>query len=181
MTKLNSLQPEVLYRNKHAYCLLTAKAAHQPESQFSCIEKRTILMPWNRVCSTWILQLSPATNQKTFSKKDHNRRCRVWFCYAVQWGGGGVSWLAQSKTIDDALALINQFTTGWQKNESVTWGLYQKGHTDLIGTLNCWQIQKQHYRAEIGYRLQRSLQGKGYRARPWELWWITDFRLCSLI
>jgi ribosomal-protein-alanine N-acetyltransferase len=41
-------------------------------------------------------------------------------------------------------------------------GALPKGHADLIGTLCFWQIQKQHYRAEIGYMLQPSLQGKGY-------------------
>jgi ribosomal-protein-alanine N-acetyltransferase len=68
----------------------------------------------------------------------------------------------KAKTIEDALALINQITTGWQRNESITWGLYQKGHADLIGTLGFWQIQKQHHRAEIGYMLQPPMQGKGY-------------------
>ena len=67
-----------------------------------------------------------------------------------------------AKTIDDALALIQVLTDGLDANNAVTWGIFLKEQpARLVGTLGFWQIQKEHYRAEIGYLLHPSLQGKG--------------------
>jgi ribosomal-protein-alanine N-acetyltransferase len=68
--------------------------------------------------------------------------------------------LAQSE--DDALALIKLITDLLQKNEAITWGIFLKEGSPLLGTIGFWQIQKEHYRAEIGYLLHPSVQGKGF-------------------
>jgi ribosomal-protein-alanine N-acetyltransferase len=63
---------------------------------------------------------------------------------------------------EEALALIKLVTNGLQKNESITWGIFPKNQPDLLhGTIGFWHIQKEHYRAEIGYLLHSSLHGKG--------------------
>jgi [ribosomal protein S5]-alanine N-acetyltransferase len=66
-----------------------------------------------------------------------------------------------AQTVDDALALIQVITDALQKNEGITWGIYLKEGSPLLGTLGFWRILKEHYRAEIGYLLHPSLQGKG--------------------
>lgn len=62
---------------------------------------------------------------------------------------------------DDVLQLIQAITDALQKNNGVTWGIFLKEGSPLMGTIGFWQIQKEHDRAEIGYLLHPSLQGKG--------------------
>jgi ribosomal-protein-alanine N-acetyltransferase len=66
-----------------------------------------------------------------------------------------------AQTVDDAMALIQLVTDMLQTNEAITWGIYLKEGSLLKGTIGFWRIQKEHYRAEIGYLLHPSLQGKG--------------------
>ena len=47
------------------------------------------------------------------------------------------------------------------KGESILWGISLKDDHTLIGTICLWNIQRQHYRAEIGYLLHPDHQGKG--------------------
>ncbi len=67
-----------------------------------------------------------------------------------------------AKTVDDALALITLITDLQQKNEGITWGIFLIDGSPLMGTIGFWRIQKENYRAEIGYLLHPSLQGKGF-------------------
>lgn len=66
-----------------------------------------------------------------------------------------------AQTVDDALALIQVITDALQKNEGITWGIFLKEGSPLLGTIGFWRILKEHYRAEIGYLLHSALQGKG--------------------
>lgn len=66
-----------------------------------------------------------------------------------------------AQTADDALALIKLMTDLLKKNEAVTWGIFLKEGSPLMGTIGFWRIQKEDYRAEIGYLLHPTLQGKG--------------------
>lgn len=67
--------------------------------------------------------------------------------------------LAQS--INDSLKLIELIINSQKNNEGITWGISIKGTPTLIGTIGFWRIQKEHYRAEIGYLLHADYQGKG--------------------
>lgn len=67
-----------------------------------------------------------------------------------------------AQTVDDAQALINVITDMLQTNEGITWGIFLKEGSPLRGTIGFWKMQKENYRAEIGYLLHPSLQGKGY-------------------
>ena len=67
-----------------------------------------------------------------------------------------------AQTIDNAMALIKLITDALHSNDAITWGIFLKEQpARLIGTIGFWRIQKEHCRAEIGYMLHPSLQGKG--------------------
>ena len=66
-----------------------------------------------------------------------------------------------AKTENDALALIELITTMLEKNEGLTWGLRKREDSTLMGTIGFWRVEKENYRAEIGYLLHPALQGKG--------------------
>ena len=62
---------------------------------------------------------------------------------------------------EEALEWIEKILQSEKNNEVITWGITIKSGSKLIGTLCFWNINKQHYRAEIGYVLHPSYQGKG--------------------
>lgn len=66
-----------------------------------------------------------------------------------------------AKSLDDASNFIKLITEQLQNNEAVTWALELKENTNLIGTICFWNIQKEHYRAEIGYVLHPDYWGIG--------------------
>lgn len=66
-----------------------------------------------------------------------------------------------AETIDDALKLIKIISDGHSNKESITWAITLKDNPELIGTIGFWRIEKEHYRAEIGYLLNPAQQGKG--------------------
>jgi ribosomal-protein-alanine N-acetyltransferase len=48
------------------------------------------------------------------------------------------------------------------KNEGITWCLNLINKPNIhIGSIGLWRIEKENYRAEIGYMLEPDLQGKG--------------------
>jgi ribosomal-protein-alanine N-acetyltransferase len=65
------------------------------------------------------------------------------------------------KNIGDALALIQLMTELLKQNEAATWGIYLKEGSPLVSNIGFWRIQKENYRAEIGYLLHPSLKGRG--------------------
>ncbi len=67
--------------------------------------------------------------------------------------------LAQS--MDDAIALIKKIAGGHNENENITWAITLQKLPKLIGTIGFWRIDKENYRAEIGYLLHPGEQGKG--------------------
>src|SRR3990172_4653322 len=66
---------------------------------------------------------------------------------------------APAKTIDDAYEFIQKITGLEKNNETVTWAITIKGDDELIGTICFWNIQKEHYRAEVGYVLHPDFWG----------------------
>jgi [ribosomal protein S5]-alanine N-acetyltransferase len=67
--------------------------------------------------------------------------------------------LAQSE--DDARALIEKIDTAVNRNDGITWGITLKNTNLVVGTLGFWRLDKENYRAEIGYMLHGDLQGRG--------------------
>jgi ribosomal-protein-alanine N-acetyltransferase len=66
-----------------------------------------------------------------------------------------------AKTIDDAYEFIQKITEHEKNNDAVTWAITLKSNSKLIGTICYWNIQKEHYRAEVGYVLHPDYWGKG--------------------
>lgn len=66
-----------------------------------------------------------------------------------------------AKSVEEVEAFIQLLTGFLEKNEGITWGVFTNDGSPLRGTIGFWQIQKEHYRAEIGYLLHPALQGKG--------------------
>jgi RimJ/RimL family protein N-acetyltransferase len=66
-----------------------------------------------------------------------------------------------AKSIDQARQWIRMINDGTDNNQYITWGMALKNDPKLIGTITFWNVQKEHYRAEIGYALHSKVQGKG--------------------
>lgn len=67
----------------------------------------------------------------------------------------------RAKTEEDALSYIDVINNALAANDAITWAITLKSKPDLIGTIGFWRIQKEHYRAEIGYMLKDSFQRQG--------------------
>lgn len=61
----------------------------------------------------------------------------------------------------DALKYIGIIADALKNNEGITWGISLADDLMLIGTIGFWQIQKENYRAEIGYMLNDAFQRRG--------------------
>ena len=61
----------------------------------------------------------------------------------------------------DALKYIGIIAGALKNNEGITWGITFADDPKLIGTIGFWQMQKENYRAEIGYMLNDTFQRRG--------------------
>jgi len=67
-----------------------------------------------------------------------------------------------TKTITEAEEFINKINKSVDVNESILWGIsFLNDPSLIIGTICFWNIQKEHYRAEIGYILHPDHWRKG--------------------
>ena len=66
-----------------------------------------------------------------------------------------------TETDADARALIQKIETALETNEGITWGICPKETGKVMGSIGFWRLDKENYRAEIGYMLHHDLQGKG--------------------
>ena len=65
------------------------------------------------------------------------------------------------KNDEDALAHIAMIDEKIESNEGINWAITIKGDPRLIGVIGHYRIQKEHYRAEIGYMILPEYNGKG--------------------
>lgn len=65
------------------------------------------------------------------------------------------------RSIDEAKQWIKMIDNGINNDEYIAWGITLKNEPKLIGTITFWNLQKEHYRAEIGYALHPDYQGRG--------------------
>lgn len=66
------------------------------------------------------------------------------------------------KSQEELLKVIKSFSTGFDEERVIRWGLQRKDNGKIIGTCgyHCWD--KKNFRAEIGYELSKSVWHKGY-------------------
>lgn len=67
--------------------------------------------------------------------------------------------LAASK--DEVGDLLKTWESAYKRREALDWAIYYKDQSQLIGTIGFHKIDAYHHRAEIGYVLVTSEQGKG--------------------
>ncbi|MFT3908469.1 MAG: GNAT family protein [Ferruginibacter sp.] len=76
-----------------------------------------------------------------------------------------MEWLDREpfKTIDEATAFIQEkVLNSIEKNDGILWVIELKEQPGkLIGTTGFWRLDKEHYRAEIGYMLHSDYWQKG--------------------
>jgi len=81
------------------------------------------------------------------------------------------------KNLEEAYAFIENIISSVEKNESIFWVIAEEENPDLmIGSIGFWRIEKQHYRAEIGYLLHHDHWQKGFmkEAAAAVITWLFD-------
>jgi [ribosomal protein S5]-alanine N-acetyltransferase len=68
---------------------------------------------------------------------------------------------APEKSVEETFLFIESIKKNIENNDSILWGIALKESGIIVGTICYWRIEKQHYRAEIGYVLNQAEQGKG--------------------
>ena len=66
-----------------------------------------------------------------------------------------------AQTVADAQKLIEGFKAVENDGTAVVWAITMKGNNKLIGTICIWNLQKQHFRAEVGYLLHPDYWQRG--------------------
>lgn len=68
-----------------------------------------------------------------------------------------------TKTLEEAETWIRIVTDALENNNGITWCIcLNEAPTVHVGSIGLWRLEKENYRAEIGYMLEPALQGKGF-------------------
>ena len=68
----------------------------------------------------------------------------------------------KTKTLEEAEIFIQHIIDMYNRNEALMWGIsLLEEPAKLIGTIGFWRMQKEHYRAELGYILHPGQWNKG--------------------
>lgn len=67
-----------------------------------------------------------------------------------------------AKTIEDAEKVYHMIDEGINNSSSINWGLYLKENNRLIGIIGYVRMNKDNFRAEVGYVLHRDYHNKGF-------------------
>lgn len=76
---------------------------------------------------------------------------------------------AKPHTVEDAREFIKKINSGITCNQWMYWAIVPVGEDKLIGTVCLWNIVPGEERAEIGYELLPSAQGKGFMQEVFSL------------
>jgi ribosomal-protein-alanine N-acetyltransferase len=67
-----------------------------------------------------------------------------------------------TQTVEEAEKWISVVLDALEKNDGISWCISLKENpAEHVGNIGLWRIDKENYRAEIGYMLEPHLQGKG--------------------
>ena len=66
-----------------------------------------------------------------------------------------------AKSVEDIQELLKKINDNLQNNNGINWGITIKNNPQLIGVIGYHRIEKEHYRAEIGYMLHPDYWNKG--------------------
>lgn len=87
---------------------------------------------------------------------------------------------APAASLQEAEQFIQQINSLEKTNDAITWAITLKEAPKLLGTICFWNIQKQHYRAELGYALHPDYQGKGLMQEALTIILEYGFRVLNL-
>lgn len=65
------------------------------------------------------------------------------------------------KSVEETIAWTEIVKQNQDNNDGILWGITLHESNIVIGTICYWRMQKEHYRAEIGYALHPAHQGRG--------------------
>jgi ribosomal-protein-alanine N-acetyltransferase len=66
-----------------------------------------------------------------------------------------------TRTIEEAMEWHNKIQSALVNNEGITWGIaFKEDMGNKVGNIGLWRMEKENYRAEIGYMLDPMFQGK---------------------
>jgi ribosomal-protein-alanine N-acetyltransferase len=65
------------------------------------------------------------------------------------------------KTMDEAVAFIKMINENIEKQEFINWAITSKSDDLLIGVIGFYRMQKENYRAEVGYILHTDFHKQG--------------------
>ena len=67
-----------------------------------------------------------------------------------------------TRTLEEAECWIRVILEALGRNDGISWCICLKeAPSEHVGSIGLWRIDKENYRAEIGYMLEPALQGKG--------------------
>lgn len=67
-----------------------------------------------------------------------------------------------ARSLQEAEEFIVRITNDLNNGDGIAWGItFSENPKKLLGTIGFWRMQKEHYRAEIGYVLHPSFWKKG--------------------
>ena len=65
------------------------------------------------------------------------------------------------QSLEEAQAFMERVLAQEENNEAITWAISLKGEARMIGNICFWQIEKENYRAEVGYMIHAEYHGLG--------------------
>ncbi len=65
------------------------------------------------------------------------------------------------KTVEETVEFIKSINENIEKQEYINWGIALKSDNKLIGTVGFYRMQKENYRAEVGYMLHTNFHKQG--------------------
>lgn len=86
--------------------------------------------------------------------------------------------IKKTKTIADATDWIKNINNNISANKCIVWGITEKDHDNVIGTISLWNFEPEIHLAEVGYMLNSNYQNKGYMNDAMQL--ALDFGISNL-
>lgn len=65
------------------------------------------------------------------------------------------------RSLGETLEVLHQLELGFQKKESIRWGILEARSGQLIGDVGFWRFVRVRYRAEVGAKLLKSHWNRG--------------------
>lgn len=66
-----------------------------------------------------------------------------------------------TKTVEETVEFIKSINENIEKQEYINWAIALKSDNKLIGTVGFYRVQKENYRAEVGYMLHTNFHKQG--------------------